>query len=78
MPFLDIERAIKESNIKSRFRLVHIASQRARELNSPTDKTAKPAVTAFNKVTTNALGEVIEHKIKFADEADEQIPLENE
>ncbi|MDR2400253.1 MAG: DNA-directed RNA polymerase subunit omega [Deferribacteraceae bacterium] len=76
MPFLDIERAIKESDIGSRFRLVHIASQRARELNSPTEDTVKPLVTEYNKVTTNALDEIIERKLIFIDEIAEPAPYE--
>ncbi|MDR2104805.1 MAG: DNA-directed RNA polymerase subunit omega [Deferribacteraceae bacterium] len=67
MPFLDIEKAIKGSEIGSRFRLVHIAGQRARELNAPSEGTIPPVVTEFSKITTNALQEVIERKIVFLD-----------
>jgi DNA-directed RNA polymerase omega subunit len=67
MPFLDIEEAIKESSIGSRFRLVNIASQRARELNTPSESTAKSTVNDkdFTKVTTIALKEVIDHDMIF-------------
>jgi DNA-directed RNA polymerase omega subunit len=74
MPFLDIEKAIKESDIGSRFRLVHIASQRARELNAPSEDTPPPVVTDFNKITTNALEEIIERKIAFVDKNAENTP----
>jgi DNA-directed RNA polymerase subunit omega len=70
MPFLDIEKAIKESNIGSRFRLVHIASQRAREINDNKENTVLPKDPVFSKVTTIALDEIIEHKIDFI-EADQ-------
>jgi DNA-directed RNA polymerase omega subunit len=70
MPFLDIEEAIKESSIGSRFRLVNIASQRARELNTPSESTVKSMVNDkdFTKVTTIALKEVIDHDMIFETE----------
>jgi DNA-directed RNA polymerase omega subunit len=73
MPFLDREEAIKESSIGSRFRLVNIASQRARELNTPSESTVKSMVNDkdFTKVTTIALKEVIDHDMIFETENSE-------
>ena len=35
MAFLDIERVINQPDVDSRFKLVHLAAMRARELNNP-------------------------------------------
>ena len=39
MAFLDIERIINQKNVDSRFKLVHLAALRARELNNPDETT---------------------------------------
>lgn len=73
MPLLDIDKAIKLGEIDSRFRLVNIAAQRARELNAPKETTLPEQTHDYNKVTTNALEEIIEDKIAFSkiDEGEE-------
>jgi DNA-directed RNA polymerase omega subunit len=67
MPLLDIEKAIKTGEIDSRFRLVNIASQRARELNAPKENTMPEQHPEYTKVTTNALNEIINNDIKFTE-----------
>ena len=64
MPLLDIENTIKVDT-DSRFRLVNIASQRARELNAPKEATTPEQSLEFTKVTTNALNEIIKRTIVF-------------
>ena len=64
MPLLDIENTIKEDT-DSRFRLVNIASQRARELNAPKENTAPEQSFEYTKVTTNALNEIIRRDVVF-------------
>jgi DNA-directed RNA polymerase omega subunit len=71
MPLLDIEKAIKMDNVDSRFRLVNIASQRARELNAPREETVDPQSTKYTKVTINALDEIIDGTIAFEATGDE-------
>jgi DNA-directed RNA polymerase omega subunit len=68
MPLLDIEKAINSDEIKSRFSLVSIASQRARELNTGKSETLACQTDSYAKVTTCALSEIIEGLVKFADE----------
>jgi DNA-directed RNA polymerase subunit omega len=68
MPLLDIEKAIRSDEVGSRFRLVNIAGQRARELNSPKEDTLARQSNEHTKFTTTALEEIIEKKIKFTDE----------
>lgn len=65
MPLLDIEKVIQKPQLKSRFKLVHIAGLRARELNTPKEDTLPAQCTEFNKNTTNALGEIIQGKVDF-------------
>jgi len=65
VPLLDIEKIISKPNLKSRFKLVHVAGLRARELNSPKEDTLSQKVTEHSKITTNALSEIIERKIDF-------------
>ena len=72
MPLLDIEKAIKSEEIQSRFRLVHLASQRARELNADTEDTISAQSHDFTKVTTNALNEIITHEVEFVDIEDQK------
>ena len=70
MPLLDIEKAIRSDEISSRFRLVSMASQRAREINTDAESTLPAQVTKYNKITTNALGEIITGKVTAIDETD--------
>jgi DNA-directed RNA polymerase subunit omega len=65
VPLLDIEKVISKPNLKSRFKLVHVAGLRARELNSPEENTISKKVDEHSKITTNALSEIIEGKIDF-------------
>ena len=70
MPLLDIEKILQKPNLKSRFKLVHVAGLRARELNTPNEDTIPKQLHEYNKNTTTALGEVIKGKIDF-EEIDE-------
>lgn len=70
MPLLDIEKIIMNEKLKSRFRLVHVAGLRARELNNARESSTEQTIDRHSKVTTNALEEIIEHKIDF-DKIDE-------
>ena len=65
MPLLDIERIIKKDKLNSRFKLVHIAGLRARELNNPKEDTVRRQNEDHSKVTTTALSEIIEGEIAF-------------
>ena len=65
MPLLNIDEAINSEYIGSRFRLVSIASRRARELNAPAEDTLPRQSEDFSKVTTNALNELICNKVTF-------------
>lgn len=65
MSFQDIEKGIKSEKINSRFRLAHIASKRARELNEPKEDTLPLQVETNHKVTTNAVEEIISEKVNF-------------
>ncbi len=65
MPLLDIEKVIEKDKLNSRFKLVHIAGLRARELNTPTDTTVSRRNETHTKVTTTALSEIIEKEIDF-------------
>ncbi|PLX66470.1 MAG: DNA-directed RNA polymerase subunit omega [Denitrovibrio sp.] len=65
MPLLDIEHVIKQDNVKSRFKLVHIAGLRARELNAPKEDSMRRQNEEYTKVTTTALSEIIEGQIAF-------------
>lgn len=65
MPLLDIEKVIQRPNLKSRFKLVHVAGLRARELNNPKEDTTPIQFDEFSKNTTNALGEIIFKKVDF-------------
>jgi len=65
MPLLDIEQIINQKDLKSRFRLVHLAGLRARELNAPTDETMSSKSDEYYKITTNALNEIINKRVKF-------------
>jgi DNA-directed RNA polymerase omega subunit len=74
MPLLDIEKAIRTGEIDSRFRLVSIASQRARELNMPAENTTPAQHPEYTKVTTNALNEIIRDEIKFQEATPVALP----
>ena len=69
MPLLDIEQIISKPNLRSRFKLVHVAGLRARELNTPKEDTLSRKSDEYSKNTTNALNELITGKIDF-DEQD--------
>ncbi|MCD8552915.1 DNA-directed RNA polymerase subunit omega [Seleniivibrio sp.] len=70
MPLLDIEKIISKPNLKSRFKLVHVAGLRARELNSPKEDTLSKKSDEYSKNTTNALNEIITGKIDFDQQDD--------
>lgn len=65
MPLLDIEKVIQKPSLKSRFKLVHVAGLRARDLNSPKEDSVSRQCDMHSKNTTNALSEIIEGKIDF-------------
>ncbi len=65
MPLLDIEKVIQKPTLRSRFKLVHVAGLRARELNSPKEDTIPRQIDEYSKNTTNALSEIITGKIDF-------------
>lgn len=65
MAFLDIERVINQKNVDSRFKLVHLASLRARELNNPDETTVLSDVKQGEKVTSKALSDIVHNRIKF-------------
>ena len=65
MPLLDIEKVIKKEGLNSRFKLVHIAGLRARELNNAKEGTLPRQNFEHSKVTTTALDELIRDQIEF-------------
>jgi len=65
VPLLDIEKVIEKEKMNSRFKLVHIAGLRARELNAPKDDTMRRQNEDHSTVTTTALSEIIEKQISF-------------
>lgn len=65
MAFLDIERIINQDSIGSRFKLVHLAGLRAKELNNPTDETYMSGYKTGQKVTSRALSDIVCGKIAF-------------
>lgn len=77
MPLLDIEKVIRKDKINSRFKLVYVAGLRARELNTPKENTVRKQLDEFSKVTTTALSEIIEGKIRFESCQPEE-PVEQE
>ncbi len=64
MAVVDIEKGIRNELVKSRFRLVLMASQRARELINAKENTLPPQEKRYQKPTTVALSEIIEQKIR--------------
>jgi len=65
MPLLDIEKGIRKKEIKSRFRLVHLAGIRSRELLNPKEDTLPCQEEKYDKYTTKALSEIIDGKVAF-------------
>lgn len=83
MAFLDIERVINQPNVDSRFKLVHLAALRAKELNNPDEDTVLSDLKQGEKVTSKALSDIVRNRIKFVeieennDEASEEKSEEN-
>lgn len=83
MAFLDIERIINQPNVDSRFKLVHLAALRAKELNNPDENTVLSDLKQGEKVTSKALSDIVRNRIKFVeieennDEASEEKSEEN-
>ncbi len=75
MSFMDIEKIINKEEIGSRFKLVHLAGLRAKELNTPTEDTVASSAKSIKKVTSKALQDLADEKIVF-DELDEEIAEE--
>lgn len=67
MAFLDIERVINQPNVDSRFKLVHLAALRARELNKPDGDTVLADLKQGEKVTSKALSDIVRNRIKFVE-----------
>lgn len=65
MPMLDIEKRIKDEKVKSRFKLVRLASIRAKQLNRMKEGDIPAKLERYHKVTTNALDEIIEKAVDF-------------
>lgn len=65
MAFLDIERVINQPNVDSRFKLVHLAALRAKELNNPDEDTVLSDLKQGEKVTSKALSDIVRNRIKF-------------
>lgn len=83
MAFLDIERVINQKNVDSRFKLVHLAALRARELNNPDETTVLSDLKPGEKVTSKALTDIVRNRVKFveiedtSEEAEENKSEEN-
>ena len=78
MAFLDIERGINQPNVDSRFKLVHLAALRARELNNPDEKTVLSDLKQGEKVTSKALSDIVRNRIKFVEMEEVEEDSENE
>ena len=65
MAFLDIERVINQDNVGSRFKLVHIAGLRAKELNNSKEDTVLATMKQGSKVTSKALTDIVRNRITF-------------
>lgn len=78
MAFLDIERVINQKNVDSRFKLVRLASLRAKELNNPDENTILSDLKPGEKVTSKALSDIVHNRIKFVEVADTPEETENE
>ncbi len=70
MAFLDIERVINQKDVDSRFKLVHLAALRARELNNPNENTVLSDLKSGEKVTSKALTDIVRNRIKFVETED--------
>jgi DNA-directed RNA polymerase omega subunit len=71
MPLLDVEKAILSKKFGSRFKLTYVAALRARELYERPEGMVPCQVEEFSKYTTKALYEIIEEKIDFIEENEE-------
>ena len=67
MAFLDIEKVINTETIGSRFKLVHLAGLRAKELNKPKEETVSPNIKEGEKVTSKALKDIVSNSIIFTE-----------
>ncbi len=67
MAFLDIERVINQEEMDSRFKLVHLAALRARELNNPDEYTVSADLKQGEKVTSRALADIVRNRVKFVE-----------
>ena len=67
MAFLDIERVINQKDVDSRFKLVHLAALRARELNNPDENTILADLKPGEKVTSKALTDIVRNRVKFVE-----------
>ena len=67
MAFLDIERVINQKNVDSRFKLVHLAALRAKELNNPDEDTVLSDLKQGEKVTSKALSDIVRNRVKFVE-----------
>ena len=70
MAFLDIERVINQKDVDSRFKLVHLAALRARELNNPNENTVLADIKPGEKVTSKALTDIVRNRVKFVETKD--------
>lgn len=70
MAFLDIERVINQKDVDSRFKLVHLAALRARELNNPNENTVLSDLKSGEKVTSKALTDIVRNRVKFVETED--------
>ena len=77
MAFLDIERVINQKNVDSRFKLVHLAALRARELNNPDETTVLSDLKPGEKVTSKALTDIVRNRVKFVEIEDTPEEEEN-
>lgn len=78
MAFLDIERVINQKDVDSRFKLVHLAALRAKELNDPDENTVLADLKPGEKVTSKALSDIVRNRVKFVEITDEQEEAEEE
>lgn len=78
MAFLDIERVINQPNVDSRFKLVHLAALRAKELNNPDEDTVLSDLKQGEKVTSKALSDIVRNRIKFVEIEEENEETDSE
>lgn len=78
MAFLDIERVINQKDVDSRFKLVHLAALRAKELNDPDENTVLADLKPGEKVTSKALSDIVRNRVKFVEITNEQEETEEE